>query len=62
MANRNMNQEGVGLGLSLSLKIANTMGGEIKVKSVVNEGSIFTLIFPIPSSGLIRSLTQECIV
>jgi signal transduction histidine kinase len=38
--------EGTGLGLSLSYGIIKDHGGEIKVKSEVNEGSTFTVILP----------------
>jgi signal transduction histidine kinase len=36
-------QEGTGLGLHLSQQLAGLLGGEIKVVSVLGEGSIFTL-------------------
>ena len=35
-------QEGTGLGLSISRKFVELMGGELKVESVVNEGTVFT--------------------
>lgn len=38
---------GVGIGLAISQKIANVMGGVIKVESVPNIGSEFTFSFPI---------------
>lgn len=38
--------EGYGLGLSLAQIIANTHGGEIKVKSKYGKGSTFTVILP----------------
>jgi len=39
--------EGVGIGLAISLKIAQVMGGTIKVQSELNKGSEFTFVFPL---------------
>ena len=38
-------EEGTGLGLHISQHLAHQMGGDITVKSVVNEGSEFTVTF-----------------
>ncbi|MFA5478825.1 MAG: ATP-binding protein [Candidatus Muiribacteriota bacterium] len=38
---------GLGLGLTISKKIAEKIGGEIKVDSVINEGSTFSLFLPL---------------
>ncbi len=41
---------GTGLGLSITYGIISKLGGEIKVKSKVGEGTIFTIILPITQS------------
>lgn len=38
--------EGTGIGLSLVKKLVELMGGAIKVKSKVDKGSVFTIMFP----------------
>jgi len=42
--------EGVGIGLAISRRIAQTLGGEITVRSEVGHGATFTLWLPLPSS------------
>lgn len=44
--------EGTGLGLSVSQKLAQLLGGEVRVRSTPGEGSVFTLRLPLPASGL----------
>lgn len=44
--NREFNLEGVGLGLTISRNLARAMGGDIKVKSRLRQGSKFTLVLP----------------
>jgi len=43
--------KGVGLGLALSYNIVKRHGGEISVKSVVNEGSQFTVRLPVAGNN-----------
>ncbi len=43
---KNSNIEGSGLGLAISNGYVRLMGGEIQVKSVYGEGSVFTIIVP----------------
>ena len=45
-ADKARNSEGFGLGLSISSKIVELHHGQIKVASVKNRGSIFTLLLP----------------
>jgi len=39
--------DGTGLGLSFCRRVVEEHGGEIKVKSELNEGSTFSVILPI---------------
>lgn len=50
---------GVGLGLAISKNLAETMGGSLSVKSVLGEGSTFTLKVPAPSEKIPTSPVRE---
>jgi signal transduction histidine kinase len=43
-------QRGVGLGLAISRELAQAMGGDLTVESVVGQGSVFTLRLPTAES------------
>ena len=45
--NRNLNREGVGLGLVISKNLAEALGGQIFVETVVGRGSKFTIKVPV---------------
>jgi signal transduction histidine kinase len=49
MDSRELNKDGVGLGLNISKNIAQALGGDIEVESVVDEGSRFILSLPFKS-------------
>jgi signal transduction histidine kinase len=44
-------EQGLGLGLSISRDLARAMGGDLTVRSVVGEGSTFTLQLPLSGPG-----------
>jgi PAS domain S-box-containing protein len=53
-AARPLNSGGVGLGLSIVRIIIEAHGGSVKVESVVNQGSTFTLFLPLSSPEIIQ--------
>lgn len=64
----NRPHEGLGLGLAIADKLANLMGGEIRVESEMSKGSTFTLTVPLvwaeetmneAPSSILRSFISE---
>jgi len=53
-----MNPMGVGLGLNICKKLVKRLGGEITVKSKLNEGASFTFTFKQNLSSLIQDLNN----
>jgi len=51
---RNRNYEGAGLGLSISKRYIELLDGEIKVKSVKEQGSTFEIILPLHEESAVR--------
>ena len=51
------NQNGIGLGLSISKQLALKLGGDISVKSQVNEGSTFVFTFIAEIAGFKEEMT-----
>jgi signal transduction histidine kinase len=43
---------GTGLGLTISREIARAMGGDLVCTSVMNKGSVFTLMVPLPATRI----------
>ncbi len=54
-----MNREGVGLGLTISKNLAVALGGDIRVRSVVGQGSTFTLVLPIRDYEKIQAVSSK---
>ncbi|BDA74860.1 hypothetical protein CAL7716_090260 [Calothrix sp. PCC 7716] len=48
-------QQGTGLGLCVCRSFVQLMGGEIKVKSVINQGSVFSFFLPIKVQNEVKA-------
>jgi len=48
--------KGWGLGLTLVKGLAEAHGGSVKVESTLNDGTLFTVCFPVETSDLLRSI------
>ncbi|GEM_PF-4115225 len=47
MGNKKHRYQGAGLGLAISKRLVEMMGGELKVDSILGEGSVFELLIPL---------------
>lgn len=47
-----MRPEGAGLGLTIAARLAGMLGGRISATSVLDRGSVFTLVLPLGESGI----------
>lgn len=52
----NRDSAGTGLGLSITRRLAQRMGGDVSVQSLLGEGSLFTLSLPLPAASVPDSL------
>jgi PAS domain S-box-containing protein len=52
----NRDSAGTGLGLSITRRLAQRMGGDVSVQSLLGEGSLFTLSLPLPATSAPDSL------
>ena len=48
----NRTAEGTGLGLAIAERYVRMLGGEIQVRSVLGEGSMFTVLLPVEGEGV----------
>jgi len=51
--------EGTGLGLPITKKLVEQMGGELQVKSIVGQGSIFWMLLELPEVPVVEEQTGQ---
>eukprot|EP00347_Sterkiella_histriomuscorum_P018473 403345385 len=61
MKNRNLNKEGCGLGLTISKNLSQALGGDLKVSSVLGQGSVFAIVLPFNPSMQMNKQKGELI-
>jgi signal transduction histidine kinase/CheY-like chemotaxis protein len=50
---------GTGLGLAICRRLADLMGGQLRIESVPREGTTVSLVLPLPKAGLVEQRPQS---
>ncbi|WP_177428707.1 hybrid sensor histidine kinase/response regulator [Candidatus Venteria ishoeyi] len=58
-AGETQNKPGTGLGLTISQKLAHLMGSEIKLSTVIGQGTTFYLVLNVPAQGTADNFTTH---